>query len=235
VPIRSFRDGKSRLSPGLDAVAREALVRGMAERVTSALAATDEIAETLVVSADSEVLVWAGQMARPVTPVEQAKAAPGLDAAIDVGRATAKQHGADAVLSLFADLPFVTGKDIEALIASQGELILGTDRRRTGTNALLLRFSDRASEFRFAFGPESLERHLAESRRIGLVTQVREIPGIAFDLDTPGDNARSRRGEQRTGTSHHRRRGDARGAGWGRSRHAPRRCPVVVRSRAESR
>jgi 2-phospho-L-lactate guanylyltransferase len=187
VPIRSFRDGKTRLSPGLDAAARAALVRGMAERVTDALTATDAIAETLVVSADPEVLMWAGELARAVTPVKQAKAAPGLDAAIDLGRGIAKQHGADAMLSLFADLPFVTGIDIEALIASQGELILGTDRRRTGTNALLLRFSDRTSEFRFAFGPESLERHLAESRRIGLETRVREIPGIAFDLDTPGD------------------------------------------------
>jgi 2-phospho-L-lactate guanylyltransferase len=187
VPIRSFRDGKRRLSPGLDAAAREALVRSMAERVTGALAATDEIAETLVVSADPEVLAWAGQLARPVTPVEQATAAPGLDAAIDLGRDMSREHGADAMLSLFADLPFVTGKDIETLIESQGELILGTDRRRTGTNALLLRFAGRSDEFRFAFGPESLEKHLAESRRIGLETRVREIPGIAFDLDTPGD------------------------------------------------
>jgi 2-phospho-L-lactate guanylyltransferase len=187
VPIRSFRDGKTRLSPGLDTAARETLVRGMAERVTGALAATDEIAETLVVSADPEVLAWAGQLARPVTPVEQATAAPGLDAAIDVGRSIATQRGADAMLSLFADLPFVAGKDIEVLVESQEELILGTDRRRTGTNALLLRFAGHASEFRFAFGPESLERHLAEARRIGLETRVREIPGIAFDLDTPDD------------------------------------------------
>ena len=189
VPIRSFRDGKTRLSLGLDAANREGLVRSMAERVTGALAATDEIAETLVVSSDPEVLTWAGRLARPVTPVEQTKTAPGLDAAIDLGRGIAAHHGADAMLSLFADLPIVTGKDIAVLIESQGELILGTDRRRTGTNALLLRFSGRAREFRFAFGPESLERHLAESRRIGLEVRVRDIPGIAFDLDTPEDLA----------------------------------------------
>ena len=187
VPIRSFRDGKTRLAPALEPASREALVRGMAERVLVAIAASGAIDVTLVVSPDDDVLTWAAGRPEAVVPVTQTSLAPGLDAAVAAGRRLATAHGGDALLSIFADLPFVTGTDIAKLVAGREDLILGTDRLRTGTNALFLRLSGPGKEFRFSFGHQSLEKHRAEARRIGLQAGVRHIPGIAFDLDTPED------------------------------------------------
>ena len=187
VPVRSFRHGKTRLGPALDQSARARLMRHMAERVTAALAASSSIESTAVISPDPDVLAWAAGLPHSVLVVEQAQNAMGLDAAIDLGRQLALQAGADAMLSLFADLPLVTARDVAALIADQAAVVLGSDRRGTGTNGLLLRFSQRSREFSFFFGAGSLARHRAEAQRIGLLAHVLDIPGIAFDLDTPDD------------------------------------------------
>ena len=112
---------------------------------------------------------------------------PGLNGAIDAGRAWALDRGASAVISLFADLPLIVPDDIRGLVARTEPVVLGPDRRGEGTNALLLRLAGRGSEFTFAFGDGSLAKHLEEARRLGLEAAVHDAPGIAFDLDTPDD------------------------------------------------
>ena len=187
VPVRSLRHGKTRLSSVLGDEARAAILRGIAGRVVTAAVDCGLIETVLVVSPDMEALEWAGQFGAAVVAVPQPEHRPGLNGAIDAGRDWALSDGASAVISLFADLPLIVPDDIRALIASNEPVVLGTDRRGEGTNALLLRLAGRGSEFRFAFGEGSLARHLAEARRLGLNAAVHGVPGIALDLDTPDD------------------------------------------------
>jgi 2-phospho-L-lactate guanylyltransferase len=141
----------------------------------------------LVVSPDAETLAWAADFAPSVVAMPQPEYLPGLNGAIDAGRAWALDHGASAVLSLFADLPLIVADDIRGLVARAELVVLGPDRRGEGTNALLLRLAGRGSEFAFAFGDGSLAKHLDEARRLGLDTALHDTTGIGFDLDTPDD------------------------------------------------
>ena len=187
VPIRSLRHGKTRLSPVLGNEAREALLRGIANRVVAAAVDSGLIETVLVVSPDAETLAWAAGMGPAVVAAQQPEHRLGLNGAIDAGRAWALERGASTVISLFADLPLIVADDIRGLVARMEPVVLGPDRRGEGTNALLLRLGGRGSEFTFAFGDGSLAKHLEEARRLGLNAAVHDALGIAFDLDTPDD------------------------------------------------
>lgn len=187
VPVRSLRHGKTRLSPVLGKEARETLLRGIADRVVTAVVDSGRIETVLVVSPDAETLAWAAGFGPVVVAVPQPEHRAGLNGAIDAGRAWALDHGASALVSLFADLPLIAPDDIAGLVARTEPVVLGPDRHGEGTNALLLRLAGRGPEFRFAFGDGSLAKHLAEARRLRLNAAMHDAPGIAFDLDTPDD------------------------------------------------
>ena len=187
VPVRSLRNGKTRLAPVLGPEAREALLRRTAQRVVSAARDSGAIETVLVVSPDTEALAWAANLSPAVVAALQPPHLPGLNGAIDAGRAWAMAQGVTAVVSLFADLPLLTPDDVLGLMTRPEPVVLGPDRRAEGTNALLLRLAGRGPEFTFAFGEKSLVRHLAEARRLDMDVALHESPGIGFDLDTPED------------------------------------------------
>ncbi len=187
VPVRSLRHGKTRLSPVLGNEAREALLRGIANRVVTAAIDSGLIETVLVVSPDEETLAWAAGMGPGVVAAPQPEHRLGLNGAIDAGRAWALGRGASAVISLFADLPLILADDIRGMVARMDPVVLGPDRRGEGTNALLLRLAGRGQEFTFAFGDGSLAKHLEEAHRLGLHAAVHDALGIGFDLDTPDD------------------------------------------------
>ena len=157
--------------------------------IGSSRAAVDSgrIETILVVSPDAETLAWAAGFGPAVVAMPQPEDRPGLNGAIDAGRAWALDHGASALVSLFADLPLIAPDDIRGLVARTEPVVLGPDRRGEGTNALLLRLAGRGPEFGFAFGDGSLAKHLDEARRLGLDAAMHDAPGIGFDLDTPDD------------------------------------------------
>ena len=89
---------------------------------------------------------------------------------------------------LSSDLPFVAAGDVERLLAAAapGVATVAPDRAGRGTNALAL---PAAADFRFRFGRDSAAAHAAEARRAGLRAETLRAPGLAFDVDTPGDYA----------------------------------------------
>jgi 2-phospho-L-lactate guanylyltransferase len=44
-----------------------------------------------------------------------------------------------------------------------------------------------AVDFRFAYGPGSFRRHVAEARRLGVGVRVVRDRDLAFDVDVPDD------------------------------------------------
>ena len=89
VPVRSLRDGKTRLAPVLGNEARGALLRGVADRVVAATVESGLIETVLVVSPDAETLSWAAGMGPSVVAARQPDHHLGLNGAIDAGRAHA--------------------------------------------------------------------------------------------------------------------------------------------------
>ncbi len=200
IPIRSFQNGKIRLAPVLAPEARAAMLQQAARCVIEAARASGVVETILVVSPDPETLAWAGAVGPHVVALSQLNTLPGLIGAIDAGREWAVAAGADAMLSLFADLPFLAADDVRAMVGRGEPIVLGADRRGEGTNALLLRLDGASAGFRFAFGEGSLLRHLAEARRLGIAAAVHEATGIGFDLDTPDDWADYRAVTERAAT-----------------------------------
>jgi 2-phospho-L-lactate guanylyltransferase (CobY/MobA/RfbA family) len=126
-------------------------------------------------------------MGKRILPLPQPAEQVVLNGALDAARTWALERDADALLSLFADLPWLSTLDVRALAREQAPVVLGADRRGEGTNAMLLRLSGAGEQFGFAFGTNSLERHRAEAARLRMTSEIVMAPGVGFDLDTPAD------------------------------------------------
>jgi 2-phospho-L-lactate guanylyltransferase len=139
VPVRSLRDGKTRLAAALPQAAREALTRRMLRGVVEAALASDAVDAVLVVSPDPAARALAAELGDGVVPLAQDPAVPGLNPALDLGRSWARARMASALLVLFGDLPLLGADDVRAIVARDAPVVLAPDRHGTGTNALLLR------------------------------------------------------------------------------------------------
>jgi 2-phospho-L-lactate guanylyltransferase len=185
IPVGTLEAAKSRLGGALDAEEREDLAERFLARTLGAALAVDRLADVLVVSPDREVLQRAAEMgARTLRQRTR-----GLNAGLAEAREDVVAGGADAILVLPIDLPFVTAEAISAVLAPidiggpDPRVALVTDRHGGGTNVLALR-PPGAIDFRF--GPGSRHAHREAAAAAGAT--YTEIGGpLAFDLDTPAD------------------------------------------------
>ncbi|MFL5651084.1 MAG: 2-phospho-L-lactate guanylyltransferase [Chloroflexota bacterium] len=183
IPVGSLEGGKSRLGEQLDAEERQDLVAGFLARTVVAALAVDGLADVLVVSPDRDVLAHAASLGAR-TLRQKSK---GLNAGLREARADVTAGGADALLILPIDLPFVTSTEIarvmDGLRNERPTVVLATDRHGTGTNLLALRPPD---VIEFAFGPGSRAAHRRAAETAGAT--YLEIDGpLTVDLDTPDD------------------------------------------------
>ena len=183
VPVATIEGAKTRLGESLDAEERRDLVERLLARTLGAVLAVEQLADVLVVSPDREVLGLAAQTgARTLR-----QRTSGLNAGVAEARDDLVAGGAEAIVVLPIDLPFVTPEAVGELLAALGDrdaaVALTPDRHGTGTNALALRPPD---VIEFAFGPDSRAAHRAAAERAGAA--YREVDGpLAVDLDTPDD------------------------------------------------
>jgi 2-phospho-L-lactate/phosphoenolpyruvate guanylyltransferase len=202
IPVGTLAGAKSRLGERLDAEEREDLVQGLLARTVLAATAVDRLDDVLVASPDRDVLRRAADLgARTLRQRTR-----GLNAGLDEARADVVAGGADAILVLPIDLPFVTSDAIDAILAPLTDpavlggaravadtgagvgaptaiVVLVTDRHGSGTNALGLR---PPGIIDFAFGPGSRRAHRASAEAAGAIYV--EVGGpLTVDLDTPDD------------------------------------------------
>ena len=107
----------------------------------------------------------------------------------------AVERGAESVLVLSSDLPFVTRRSVQRLLADAaaepGPVVMAVPAvGRGGTNALYLR-PPHAINLHFGGDSLALFRHDAETRNVRFL--VHHSTEMALDLDEPDDLARLRR------------------------------------------
>lgn len=186
VPVKPFREAKSRLATVLSPDERAALSRDSLARILQVLGQVRVIKNTLVVSRDTSALQLARkQGAYTVTE----SGAPELNSALARATDVSISFGADAVLVLPSDLPLVTSDDVSTLINSNStgtsqQVVIAPDRRSDGTNALFIR-PPRAIPY--AFGPGSCGRHVQLAREKGLPIEICTVDTFGLDLDLPED------------------------------------------------
>jgi 2-phospho-L-lactate/phosphoenolpyruvate guanylyltransferase len=173
--LRSFALGKARLAAALDDDTRRAFTRTMAERVVTS--AGDR--PVVVVSSAAEVIEWAQGLG--VEVVDD----PGtLDLAADAGRTWARDRGLARLIVMHADLPLATTLDGIGDDGAAAVAVVVPDRHDDGNPVLAV---PSAADFRFAYGPGSCARHIAEARRCGLDVRVVRDHALGFDVDDASD------------------------------------------------
>lgn len=201
VPVKRLSAAKSRLAPTLNPAARVALQGAMLCDVLGALAQVPDLAGTVVVSTDPEVLRCARRHGA-VALCDPARDRC-MNAAVEAGLRHALAAGARMAAVIPADLPALDPAEVSAAIAAtraSGAVHVVPDCRAEGTNALFLPHAgtagtdlpDAGGNTGFGphgFGAGSLARHLTADWP-GPAAVALPLASLALDVDWPDDIAR---------------------------------------------
>jgi 2-phospho-L-lactate guanylyltransferase len=182
IPVNFLREGKSRLGSVLNPAARHRLNVLLLNHTIKVAREFPGLERTAIVSADDDVLVLAA--ASGATGIRHG-ASLGLNASIAHG-VTALRDRADQIMIVPVDLPLLTATDLRRVAATDPRyrIVLCPDRRRSGTNCMLLRG---ITDFDFEFGERSFDRHWYRSIETGNMPFSVINEHIAFDIDSPED------------------------------------------------
>jgi 2-phospho-L-lactate guanylyltransferase len=174
VPLKRLDRAKSRLAQTLTAAERAALMRLLLERVLSAVRAAG-IEQITVVTSERLTLDVAATWHDNDLPWNDALAT-----------AIAEVVDEDVVAVISADLPFLGAADVTALIEATPARGVAIGRALdAGTNAVSMR---PPGVLPTCFGePSSAALHAARARGLRLACVTLDLPGLAFDVDTPAD------------------------------------------------
>ncbi len=176
VPVKPLAEAKTRLAGVLSPGERARLVQEMLDLV---LAAVQEagVGPVTVVSPQPLALNGVPRFDDGGLPWNEALA-----------RATRELVREPCVAVVAADLPLLRSAEVEALVESVPTRGIAIARAKDGgTNALAMRPPGAMAT---VFGePQSCRLHQEAARRAGLQAVVVDLPGLAFDVDTPEDVA----------------------------------------------
>lgn len=182
IPVKELSRAKARLAPALNGAERRSLALALFRDVLGAALACPALSGVAVASNDLDVLELAAAAGA------QRLAEPGgLNEALTSASGMLAERGTERLIVLAADLPLATPEEL-VTVAQAGADIVIVPAADGGTNALALA----PGSIAFRFGPDSAARHEDEARSAGLRAVRLDLPGLAFDIDTPDDLARLR-------------------------------------------
>jgi 2-phospho-L-lactate guanylyltransferase len=186
IPVKPLRRGKSRLADVISADERADLNHHLLEHTIQVLKTLDEIDNILVISRDKEALALARNLG---TRTVQEYGSPGLNTALTRAVEVIKNYGPCGVLIVPADLPRLAAEDLRTILAFRNQqpvVVIAPDRRKEGTNVLLMCPPDVIS---LEYGEGSFDKHVKSARDIGVHLEICELPSLELDLDVPEDLA----------------------------------------------
>ena len=114
VPVKAPAKAKTRLSAVLDKAECAQLCLAMLDDLLTALTAATHVDKIAVITADAAVADHARQLGHEVLPDQH----DDLNAALDDAAVELQQRGTQTLLVLPADLPTLSGADIDTLLES---------------------------------------------------------------------------------------------------------------------
>lgn len=182
IPVKSLSEAKSRLAPHYTQYQREALALDMLRHVVQTLCASQEFELVSVVSPDMRVLEKARTWGARASFEERS----GHNPALRMAALRELAEGADALLTISADLPLLTPDDIGVMVerSTRFDVVLAPSLDGTGTNAMLAR---PPLALPYLFGVNSLKKHLQAANRRGLSASLYASRGLSLDIDTIED------------------------------------------------
>jgi 2-phospho-L-lactate guanylyltransferase len=193
LPVKRFSLAKQRLGASVADTLRLELAQAMVADVLLALADSECIEITIVVTREESVAQAASELGALV--LDDAAEA-GQSAAAELGARHAGASGMERVLCVPGDCPALDPLELDAMLAapsggderdaSEPEVVIIPDRHGTGTNGLLLSPPDVITP---SFGPESCERHRALALAAGVACRLKRPASLLLDIDTGADLA----------------------------------------------
>ncbi len=181
LPVKGFSDAKQRLAPVCDNEMRAGLACAMLSDVLRALAAAREPERVVVFTASEEVTRMARSFGFDVM-IE--RSVQGHSAAVN--RMILELSGnASRILSIAGDLPRLAPTDIDFVLdVASDPVTLIPSMDWTGTNGVVF---IPPAQITMEYGEGSFRRHLSKAAAAGFPADVLNVPGMAFDIDTPED------------------------------------------------
>jgi 2-phospho-L-lactate/phosphoenolpyruvate guanylyltransferase len=181
LPVKAFTDAKQRLIPFYGVQARAGLARAMLLDVLNAVAKARAPERVVVFTAATEV----SEIARSFgCDIVLEKSVDGHSAAVNQ-MVDQLATTSSCIMSIAADLPNLKPSEVDfALNVASEPITIIPSRDWTGTNGVVFRSPDR---IQMEYGAGSFRRHLSKAAAAGLRSDVMNLPGIAFDIDTPED------------------------------------------------
>jgi 2-phospho-L-lactate/phosphoenolpyruvate guanylyltransferase len=183
VPVKNLSTAKQRLAAVLHQSVRTELAQAMLHDVVAAVASWTGRPPCALVTSDPFAQDLARENDFEIIPDP---ANPGETGAIEMATLLCISRGIDSTLVIPADIPLIQASELDQILAQAPEagsvLVPAADGR--GTNAV---FRRPANLFPLRFGNDSFKPHLAAARATGRPCLVLEFPGIALDVDNPGD------------------------------------------------
>ena len=179
IPVKSLSLAKSRLAEKFSEAERSKLVLSMLDHVLETLHSCKEIKKILVVTPDELVKKHVLELGFTVMP----EGKPGHNPALI--EAAQKEEVSSKLLTISADLPLITHKDIHEMIklSLTHDVVLAASKDN-GTNALLLA---KPLLLPYLFGKNSLEKYNNAAAELGLTVTIYQSNTMAFDVDTIAD------------------------------------------------
>jgi 2-phospho-L-lactate guanylyltransferase len=184
IPVKRLEESKSRLLPQLPDDRRQALTLAMLEDLIESLSKTAGINRIMVTTPDPLVAQCATRAGAEFLIREE----PGLNAALEDGRAQLRALGEDDLLIVLGDVAGAVSRDFERLLATIGDghtpQVSLSPSSDGGTSALL---QHPANAIPCCFGRESAKRHRAAAEAAGVAYYEVELDSLRIDLDQPED------------------------------------------------
>ena len=188
VPVKEMSTAKQRLASVLTQEQRTLLARTMLQDICAALAEVKTQPAIALVTNDAFATGLARHYGFQII-VDNDNL--GESEAIAMATVEAEKRGARFTMVLPGDIPLPRAREVEAVLAAmpvEGSVLVPAADGR-GTNAVLRR---PCGLFPLRFGNDSFLPHQAAARATGKASVVldnADLPGIALDIDRPGDLA----------------------------------------------
>lgn len=175
VPIKRFRDGKSRL----EAPGRPALAEALARDTLDAVSSSSRVRMLLVITDDPQL---GDDLRLPIAAVVRTQRSPGLNGAISDALRFANESWPDyGQAVLLGDLPALTAEDLDVALATAEDYALGVVPDAGGRGTAMITALPGVPLLP-AFGPDSAARHVELGHRL-----LRAPERLRRDVDTPTD------------------------------------------------
>ncbi|MBE6486365.1 MAG: 2-phospho-L-lactate guanylyltransferase [Methanosphaera stadtmanae] len=181
IPVSSFNNSKTRLSPFLSPDERIKLLKVMLKDITTTI--SKEVDEIVLVSKDDGVKNFAKEL--QINFVEEKNHEKDFlnNAISDAVEEVKVNFPKKDILILPSDIPLLKAKHIATVKNMNNDLIISPSKGG-GTN--LLCFNEKF-DYKTHFGPMSYFKHLNYANQLGMSINIIESFYVSLDMNTPED------------------------------------------------